>query len=164
MKDKLDIENIQNTYKKILILIIIIIIGYIAIVFSSFALPKIYEIDEDTIIDTNGDVKNGINILRRGKVRLTISGWAYKTGQPVKTFNSHFVLKNRETNKMYILKTSMCIIEQLEDVDGLFDCSKCGLDSQTLTVVYENGIYDLYILYENDDENLLVDTGVNVEI
>ena len=65
---------------------------------------------------------------------------------------------------MYILKTTMNIIDQLNNVDETYDCSKCGLDSQILIFGLKKGAYELYILYENDNENLLVNTGINFEI
>ena len=164
MINKLDIEISEKLYKNLLIFLIIIILVYIAVTFFSFAIPQKYKMEKNIVMDNDGIIKNGINMLKKGKNRLTLSGWAYKTGQDVKIFNSHFIIKNKQTDKMYILKTTMNIIDQLNNVDEIYDCSKCGLDSQILIFGLKKGAYELYILYENDNENLLVNTGINFEI
>lgn len=159
----LNFEINEKNFKRILILGIVFIICYLMITFLSFAIPKIYNMDKNTVIDTEGTVKNGINNLYRGSMRLELSGWAYKEGQDVKSFDNYFVLKNRETEKMYILRAGMKLMPELQNVDG-YNCLNCGMESQSIILGLKDGAYDLYILYKNDNENLLVDTGVEVDL
>lgn len=159
----LDWEIEGKIYKRMLILGIGIIVIYLVITFLSFAMPHRYHLPENIALDTQNTVKNGIMSLYKGQHRLEISGWAYKQGQAVKTFNSSFILKNEETEKMYRFKTSKQIIEELHFVDGL-DCLNCGLKAQPFFFGMPKGTYELYILYQNDGENLLVDTSQKIDL
>lgn len=159
----LEIEINEKIYKRLLLFGIIFMVAYLIITFLSFAVPSIYHLDKNTILDTEGSVKNGINKLYRGSLRLELSGWAYKQGQDVKTFNSCFILKNKETEKMYRIKAGMKRMPELQFVDH-YNCLQSGIEAQSIILGLKNGVYDLYILYKNDHENLLVDTGVEVDL
>lgn len=159
----LKIEIDEKIYKRLLLIGIVVMIAYLLITFLSFAVPRIYHIDKNTVLDTEGTVKNGINHLYRGSLRLELSGWAYKEGQDVQTFKSCYILRNKETEKMYQIRAHMKIMPELQFVDG-HQCLNCGIEAQSIILGLKNGVYDLYILYQNDHENLLVDTGVEVDL
>lgn len=161
--DKLNIEIDEKIFKKILITGIVVVICYLAITFLSFSIPRIYKIDKNTVID-EGTVKTGITNLYRGSIRLEISGWAYKNEQSIESFESYFVLKNKKSEKMYILNTAMEQVPELQYIDNTYYCLNCGLHSHSIILGLQNGNYDLYILYKNNQENLLVNTGVIVNI
>ncbi len=161
--DWLNIKIDEKIYRRLLIIGIAVVAVYLLITFLSFAVPRIYHMDKNTVLDTEGIVKNGVNHLYRGSLRLELSGWAYKQGQDVKTFKSSFVLKNRQTEKMYQIKAGMKMMPELQFVDG-HECLNCGIQAQSIILGLKNGMYDLYILYQNDNENLLVDTGVEVDL
>lgn len=159
----LDIEIEGKVYRRILFFGVAIIIIYMFINFVSLAIPRVYHMNKNTVIDTENTVKNGLIDLHRGQFRLKISHWAYKEGQAVETFNSSFILKNKESEKMYLLKTQMDLIEDKHFIDGL-DCLKCGLTTESIVLGLPNGVYDLYILYQNDGDDLLANTGVQVNL
>ena len=159
----LDVEIEGKVYKRVMIAGIVICMIYLLITFMSFALPSVYHLDKNTKVDTEHTVKNGILHLYRGSLRLEISGWAYKEGQAIENFKSSFILKNRENEKMYLLKTGMELVEENQFIDG-YECLKSGLKSESIVLGLPNAGYDLYILYQNDGENLLVDTGVEVNL
>lgn len=159
----LDVEIEGKVYKRVMIAGIVICMIYLLITFMSFALPSVYHLDKNTKVDTEHTVKNGILNLYRGSLRLEISGWAYKEGQAIENFKSSFILKNRENEKMYLLKTGMELVEENQFIDG-YECLKSGLKSESIVLGLPNAGYDLYILYQNDGENLLVDTGVEVNL
>ena len=159
----LDVEIEGKVYKRVMIVGITISIVYLLITCISFALPRVYHLDKNTKIDTEYTVKNGILHLYRGSLRLEISGWAYKEGQSIARFKSSFILKNRENEKMYLLKTGMELVEENQFVDG-HECLKSGLKTESIVLGLPNAGYDLYILYQNDGENLLVDTGVELNL
>ena len=158
----IDFEINEKNFKKILNIGIIIIICYFIITIISYALPRIYLLDKNTILDEH-TVKCGINTLYRGKFRLEIQGWAYKDGKPITRSNSCFILKSQETGRMYILQAEMEEMPELQFVDGI-DELHSGIHSQSIVLGLKNGNYDLYILYKNDGENLLVNTDTVVEI
>lgn len=159
----LNAEVEGKVYKRIMIVGIIVSIIYILLTFMSFALPRVYHLGKNTKIDTEHTVKNGILNLYRGSLRLEISGWAYKEGQSIETFKSSFILKNRKNEKMYLLKTGMELVEENQFVDG-YECLNSGLKTESIVLGLPNAGYDLYILYQNDGEDLLVDTGVEVNL
>ncbi len=159
----LDVEIEGKVYKRVMIAGIVICMIYLLITFMSFALPSVYHLDKNTKVDTEHTVKNGILNLYRGSLRLEISGWAYKEGQAIENFKNSFILKNRENEKMYLLKTGMELVEENQFIDG-YECLKSGLKSESIVLGLPNAGYDLYILYQNDGENLLVDTGVEVNL
>lgn len=161
--DWLNIEINEKIYKRILVSGIVIILIYLAITFVSFAIPSVYHMDKNTMVDVDGKIKNGVNNLYRGSLRLEISAWAYKQGQGVGTFNNCFILKNQETGKMYKLRSAMKIMPELQFVDGN-NCLNCGMETQSIIWGLKDGVYDLYILYQNDNENILVDTQVDVDL
>lgn len=161
--DWLNFEIDEKIYKRLLIFGIVVIVAYLAITYMSLSIPRIYHVDKDTVIDTESVVKTGINSMHRGKMRLKLSGWAYKEGQDVEIFNSSYVLKNKKSGQMYITKTSMTQIPELQDVNES-NCLNCGLEAQSVILGLQDGIYEIHILYKNDNENLLVNTGIEVEI
>ena len=162
--DWLDFEITEKVYKRILIIGIAIIICYLGVMLLSFAVPRVYNMDKDTVIVQDGSVKIGINSVYRGSLRLKLSGWAYKEGQDVKIFDSSYVLTNTETGQMYLIKAEKAQVPQLQNVDEKYDCSNCGLEAQSIVFGLKNGTYDIYILYQNDNENLLVNTGIQANI
>ena len=161
--DWLNFEIDEKNYKRLLIIGIVIIIAYLAITYMSLSIPRIYRMDKETVVDTESLVKTGINSVHRGKLRLKLSGWAYKEGQAVESFDSSYVLKNKENGKMYIIKAAMMQVPELQDVNGN-SCLNCGLESQSIVLGLQDGIYEIHILYQNDNENLLVNSGIEVDI
>ena len=159
----IDFEINEKNFKKVLILGIIIVIAYFAITIVSYALPRIYLLDKNTVLDDENTVKCGIDTLYRGSFGLEIQGWAYKEGQPITRSNTNFILKSQETGRMYILQAEMEEMPELQFVDGI-DELHSGIHSQSIVLGLRDGDYDLYILYRNDGENLLVKTDVVVEI
>lgn len=115
----LDFEMNEKNFKKVLIVGIIIVICYLMITVVSFALPRIYLLEKNTILDTDGTVKCGIDILYRGRFKLEISGWAYKEGENLERSESYFILKSQETGRMYILQAETEQVPELQFVDRL---------------------------------------------
>lgn len=160
----MDLEIDEKIYKKILIIGIVLIICYCIISFLSIAIPRIYKMDKNTIIAEEGEIVTSIDMLYRGSLRLELSGWAYKTGESVDTFESYFVLKNQDTERMYILQTERREVPELLSVEGKYNCKYSGLHAKSIILGLKDGNYDLYILYKNNNENCMVDTGVVVSL
>lgn len=159
----IDFEINEKNFRKVLNIGIIIVICYFLITIVSYSLPRIYLLDKNTILDENHSVKCGIDTLYRGSFRLEIQGWAYKDGEPITRSNSCFILKNQETGRMYILRAEMKEMPELQFVNGI-DELHSGIHSQSIVLGLKDGNYDLYILYKNNGENLLVNTETVVEI
>lgn len=159
----LDIEIDEALFKKLIIASLILIIIYGAFTVVSYAIMEPYTLETETTVDDD-EIKTGISVLNQGTKKLKIEGWAYKTGQPIEKFNSSFVLKNRETGDMYLIKTAMKTVEELRMADGSFDCSKAGMSAECIIAGLEKGIYDICILYKNDDENIFAETAITLQI
>ncbi len=164
MIEKWNIEINEKIYKKLLIIGMIVMIAYVLITFLYFSVPRIYRMNPNTKIDMTGSVKNGVNLLKRGKATLEISAWAYREGQSVQTCKSCLILKSQETGRMYQLQTDIKEVPELQVVEGKYDCLQSGIYAKSIVLGLKDGNYDLLILYQNDQENVLVNTEVVVEI
>ena len=122
-----------------------------------------YKIGNDIALDDE-NIKTGVSKVERGRMKLELEGWAYKNGQSIETYQSYFVLKNQENGKMYLLNTKMEQVPELELVDNNYNCLNSGMHCESLVFGIKDGIYEIYVLYQNDNENSLVNTGITVEI
>lgn len=157
----LDLEVNQKNYIKILVfcilIVLIILIGY----YISLLTYKPLVLDEATsIADINEQEMNvHIDILERQGKKVELAGWAYKENEKIKTINSNYVLKNQETGKMYILRT-----RYEENINVPEEYKISGLHSRFLLGSLSNGRYDIYVLYKNNDNNILAKTGVYLDV
>jgi len=154
----LDREIDEDLFKKLIVLAVALIFLYVVFTLISYSMVKPFKISSNTITNSK-EIVSEISIIYQGSVRLELKGWAYKEGQSIETFESYFILKNEENNKMYSLKTQMEEIDELKLVEETFDCSKGGMYSQGFLLGLEKGVYDICILYKNDSENILANTG-----
>lgn len=155
----LDIEMSETILKKIIVFFVIICFVFIACTMSSLLVFKSYTIGENTSINDE-DIRTHIDLLAHDNKKIEITGWAYKEGQEIKTCNSHFVLKHQETGKMYLMRTQMEKNESIKDIG----CQLGGLHAQCLLLGMKKGVYDIYVLYQNDGEDILSFTLISVEI
>ena len=95
-----------------------------------------------------------LDVLEVDSKKIEIAGWMFVEEKKKKTFNSSFVLKNQETGKMYLMRT------QMEDNINLVDeeHKPYGIHAQCLLFGIPKGRYDIYVLYRNNDEDMLVNT------
>lgn len=159
----LDIEIDEAFFKKLIIASLVLIFIYGALTIVSYAMLEPYTLETQTTVNDE-EIKTGISVLNQGTKKLKIEGWAYKNGQSIEKFNSSFVLKNKETGKMYLIKTAMQTVEELRSVDGSHDCSKAGMSAECIIAGLDKGIYDICVLYKNDNENIFAETAITLQI
>jgi regulatory protein YycI of two-component signal transduction system YycFG len=169
----LNIEINNSRYIKILIVSIILVIVYLALTMSSLLICKSYKLGSNTtVISINpennvenvedGEISAHIDLLEHetnGKT-IEISGWAFREGAPLNTINSSYVLKHQETGKMYFMATEM--EENINLVEE--EHKKAGLHARSLVLGMPKGMYDVYVQYQNDDEDILVFTLISFEL
>lgn len=158
--DFLDIEINERIYKRIIIVAIIFVILYLAFTMSSLLIFKSYTLGPNTTV-TNEGINTHIDLLEPKKVRkkVEIAGWAFKEGQKIGTVNCNYVLKHQDTGKMYLMRTQM-----EENINITEEEHKlAGLHAQCLTIGMPKGWYDIYVLYQNDSEDILASTLISVE-
>ena len=129
----------EKLFKKIMIVFLVLIFVFVGILLVQYSVLKPYKLGESTVID-KGEIVQGV-VVGQGNRMVEISGYAYKKGQKIERFNSDFVLKNVETEKMYRLETSMEKNHDLMNVDGKYDCSNAGMRSKAFIV----GLKERYI-------------------
>ncbi len=158
--DFLDIEITEARVKKIIISAIILLIIYLALTMSSLLIFKSYTLGPNTSVNGE-DINTHIDLLESEGKKIEISGWAYKEGEEIGNVNCNYVLKNQETGKMYLMRT------QMEENINLADDAEhkmAGLHAQCLKLGMPKGWYDIYVLYQNDGEDILAFTLISVEL
>lgn len=166
-----NIEIDKSLYIKILVVSIILVIVYLALTMSSLLICKRYKLGPNTtVISINpknnvedvddGELSAHIDLIEPTKKTIEISGWAFIEGAELNTINSHYVLKNQETGKMYLMRTKM------EENKNLLqeEHKKAGLHARSLTLGIPKGAYDIYVLYQNDGEDILAFTLISFEL
>ncbi len=161
----LNIEINEKIFIKILVISIALVITYMAFTMSSLLIFKSYTLGPNTSVTSiepehstefvpEGKISAHIDLLEVDSKKIEIAGWMFVEGQELKTFNSSFVLKNQETGKMYLMRT------QMEDNINLVDeeHKPYGIHAQCLLFGIPKGRYDIYVLYRNNDEDMLVNT------
>ena len=101
--DFLDLEIDKSTFIKILISLLICILIYIALTMSSLLIFKSYKLGPNTSVEENV-LHTHLDVLEISNKKIEIAGWAYKDGEPLGDVNSNYVLRNKETGKMYYYK------------------------------------------------------------
>lgn len=157
----LDLEVNQKGYIKILCFCILIVLLILVMYYVSLLTYKPFTLENDTVVaDINKENMNvHIDILEKQGNKVEIAGWAYKEEEKIKTINSNYVLKNQETGKMYILRTRH---EDNINVPEKYKIS--GLHSRFILGNLESGRYDIYVLYKNNNNNILAKTGVYLDV
>lgn len=157
----LDLEVSQNSYIKILCVCILIVFIILIIYYVSLLTYKPFTLDNDTIVaDINEqDMSVHIDILEKQGKKVEIAGWAYKENEKIKTINSSYVLKNQETGKMYILRT-----RHEDNINVPEEYKISGLHSRFILGNLDTGRYDIYVLYKNNNNNILAKTGVYLDV
>jgi len=166
-----NIEIDKPLYIKILIVSIVLVIVYLALTMSSLLICKSYTLGPNTTV-TSIDPDNNVEDVEEGKMSahidliepssktIEISGWAFIEGAKLDTINASYVLKNQETEKMYLMRTKM-----EENINLIEEEHKItGLHSRSLTFGIPKGMYDIYVLYKNDGEDILAFTLISFEL
>lgn len=157
--DFLDIEINEKLFIRILIVSIIAVIIYLALTMSSLLIFKSYKLGPNT--STNDEeINTHIDLLEPSNKKIEISGWAYKEGEAIGKVKCNYVLKNQETGKMYLMRTQMEENINIKEEEH----KMAGLHAQCLLFGMPKGMYDIYVLYQNDSEDILSFTLISVEL
>ncbi|MBQ1821841.1 MAG: hypothetical protein II123_00200 [Lachnospiraceae bacterium] len=127
----------------------------------TFARSHMKGLDVSGMAIGNKEYMCGVDeITEFDKNYVRIKGWVAHLGHVVERYNVHFVLKDLSTNRFYELPS---YLEQRDDVNELVS-AKDGVNHQMSGLVATvrkselKGKYHIYIEYQNDGENVLVDT------
>ena len=156
--DFLDKEIDKNLCIKYLLTISVFILVLIILSAFEMLIPKRF--NKDIKISDSDEYVVNIENLNNSKIKLSISGYAFKGPDAIERYNSYYILKNEQTGKMYKLKTKM---EQRGNFKGT-GVEFSGMHSQAITLFMKKGKYNLYIWYDNNDENVLLKTDKEIVI
>ena len=157
----LDLEINQKNYIKILSICLLMVLLVIGIYYAVLLFPQSYNVEKETKVvafEEEKDLVVHIDALFPGN-KIEIEGYAYLTDDEVFTVDCSYVLRNSETGKMYIVKT---IHEKNVNVPDVYPYA--GMHTRFLTIGMEKGNYEICVLYKNNENNFLKDTGIRVEI
>lgn len=155
----LDIEITQKLYIKIFVVLLISIVIYLAFTMSSLLIFKSYTLGANTSVNDD-EINTHIDILEKSGKKIEIAGWAYKEGDKITTVKSNYVLKNQETGKMYLMRTKMEENINLSDPN----LKLAGIHAQCLLIGLPSGRYDICVLYQNAEEDILANTSIYVDL
>lgn len=157
--DFLDLEIDKSTFIKILIGLLICILIYIALTMSSLLVFKSYKLGPNTSIEDNV-LNTHFDVLEISNKKIELSGWAYKEGETLGKVNSNYILRNKETGKMYLMRTKMVENGNIQDEEYRL----AGMHAQCLLLGAPSGWYDILVLYQNAENDILTPTLIEVEI
>lgn len=157
----LELEINNKSYVKILCTCIISVIILIVLSYISLLKYEKYVLEDDTIVADIGqeDMNVHIDILEPQGNKVEIVGWAYKEDEEIKTINSNYILKNKDTGNMYKVRT-----RYEENYNVPIEYRISGIHSRFLVGNMPKGTYDIYVLYKNNDNNILANTGIHLDI
>lgn len=157
----LELEINQKSYIKILCVCVIFVVIILALYYISLLSYNSFKLEEGTIIADIGEENMSVHIDSMDYIngKGEIVGWAYKEGEKIKTINCSYVLKNVETERMYILRTRY---EKNTNVPEEYNIS--GIHTRFITKNMPKGKYDVYVIYKNNNNNIFAKTGVHIDI
>ena len=160
LKKIIDVEVEEKYFKRIVFVGVLIVILALLIVFLDLGLIRNYEIPKGIKTKNDGAVEYRIDSISTGRKYIEITGWAYKKGQNIGYFDNRFVIRNEETKEYKVLSTEMKMVDEFFSIDEKYDCRRAGMYAKSLALGVKKGLYQIFIEYKNDDENLLFDTGI----
>lgn len=167
----LNIEISKSRYIKILIISIVLVIVYLALSMSYLLVSSVYTLGPNTTVVSidpknsvenveNGELSAHIDLIETSSKTVEIAGWAFIEGANLNTINSNYVIKHQETGKMYLMRTQM-----EENVNLVKEEHKnAGLHARSFTLGMPKGVYDIYVKYQNDGEDILAFTLISFEL
>jgi hypothetical protein len=114
----------------------------------------------------NGSVQYYIDDVNIGKHTININGWAVKQGEDLKNVKTYVGLKNVQNNDILMLNTEMTKRDDLNNYfnDG-HNYQNGGYFAKVLKYkLREKEKYEVCIIYQSDENNILVDTDKFVEL
>ena len=160
VNELINAEIEEKTFKKILILLIIIIMLIVLLVFLSIGVMHKYNVPKDISTSNNGKIEYKIDSISTGRKYIEIKGWAYRTGKNIGYFDNRYIIRNESTLEYKSLNTQMTIVDEFFSIDEKYDCRRAGMYAKSLAIGLTEGLYQIFIEYKSDNENLLIDTGI----
>lgn len=153
-------EFYENTLPYILIaLSSFALVIFLAMLFLSFKITKKIDVSDYTV--DNGSVLYYIDHFRVNSNSAYFEGWVFKQNEDIWTVKTYFLLHDTSSNQ-YIRLTSMIVnrpeVAKILTIGNKID--NCGVKSNLdMDILNKDHIYELCILYGNNDHKIVVKTG-----
>ncbi|GHS95539.1 hypothetical protein AGMMS50276_11580 [Synergistales bacterium] len=144
--------------------------GVLMVIIFCFVLlineSKIYQIDIAEI-PHNSDIQWWIDSVVTTPHTTKIEGWIFLHKEIIREFTCRFVLYDTRTQKAYIIPSQLRARPDVEEAYNPnkekrdYNYTNSGLVGNVLNFKLEEpySSYKIYILYENNDNNFIVDTN-----
>lgn len=155
----LNLEIDKKTFIKILVAFCVAIVIYMILTYSSLLIFKSYTLGENTLFEEEV-LNTHIDVLEISGKKVEIAGWAYKEGEELDTVNSNYVLRHKESGKMYLMRTKMVENGNITDEEY----KSAGMHAQCLLIGAPSGVYEILVLYQNGENDILTSILIEREI
>lgn len=151
----------EKFFRKTIFITVIVIFLILIIVFLNMGVMRSYKIPANatTKNDNKEKVDFAIDNIVTGRKYIEIEGWAYRRGKNIGYFENNFIIKNENSKKYYRLNTDMTYRGEFFAVDEKYDCRRAGMYAKGLAIGLPKGLYQIFIEYKSDHENIVFDTG-----
>ena len=153
-------EFYENTLPYVLItLSLVALVIFLSVLFLSFKITKKIDVSNYTV--DNGSVLYYMDIFRVNSNSAYFEGWVFKQNEDISTVNTYFLLHDTSSDQ-YIRLTSMTVdrpeVAKILTIGNKID--NCGVKSNLdMDILNKDHIYELCILYGNNDHKIVVKTG-----
>lgn len=113
--------------------------------------------------ELNTDVVYYISKIKKKDYFKINDCWAFLPGETIHTFDTNLVLKNEETGVAYKIPSTFVMKDSInENYPSEFDYSKSGFKIKIPAKYFDfkNNTYRVYIYYNNNEHNYLVQTDI----
>ncbi|MCR5186672.1 MAG: hypothetical protein K6D97_06120 [Clostridia bacterium] len=149
----------KKTYFFLLVLIFILISGFVILYYLDVNYTKPMSTKSFNFNSKEEyDVKIGFFEIKDNII--VIHGYVFDNRPKINKFDTCYVLKNSNTDKYYKLNTIMKKMDEIEDEN----ISNRGMYTKAHLSFLPKGNYELFIFYNNNDENFLLNTDIKFEL
>ena len=132
---------------------------FLSVLFLSFKITKKIDVSNYTV--DNGSVLYNMDQFRVNSNSAYFEGWVFKQNEDISTVNTYFLLHDTSSDQ-YIRLTSMTVdrpeVAKILTIGNKID--NCGVKSNLdMDILNKDHIYELCILYGNNDHKIVVKTG-----
>jgi len=146
---------------------LVIIAGFLFAGVIYFDNYKAKKVDISEMAENDGSIQFKLESVNNeaNNDYINIEGWALKKGSNLSTVECYVALRNTSTNECYKVNTAMKerIDITIQMNDG-FKYDKCGFYASFLKSILKNGKYEITLLYQSDNNDIIVPTGEMISI
>ncbi|CAG9713315.1 conserved hypothetical protein [Clostridium neonatale] len=127
---------------------------------------KIENISLSNVKYNEESIEYYIDNVRQSDNTIQIIGWVIKRGESIKRVDTNILLKDLETNEVFKINTRM---NKRENLNEAFNDGNNYMYGGFFSKVFKrklnsNHEYEILILYNNNDNNILINTNQTIKL